>query len=66
MYHIGYVPAKLHTESFGDCDSLQYFPVRGARSGIFPHRTLEGEWHGIAPEVLAPVLKEFLTPDNRV
>jgi hypothetical protein len=22
-------------------------------------RTLEGEWHGIAPEVLAPVLREF-------
>jgi hypothetical protein len=20
MYHIGYVPAKLHTGSFGDCE----------------------------------------------
>jgi pimeloyl-ACP methyl ester carboxylesterase len=27
-------------------------------------RTLEGEWHGVAPEVLAPVLREFFTPDN--
>ncbi len=25
-------------------------------------RTLEGEWHGVAPEVLAPVLGEFFTP----
>ena len=25
-------------------------------------RTLEGEWHGVAPEVLAPVLTEFFTP----
>ena len=24
------------------------------------HRTLEGEWHGIAPEILAPVMVEFL------
>lgn len=25
------------------------------------HRTLPGEWHGVAPDVLAPVLKEFFT-----
>lgn len=24
------------------------------------HRSLTGEWHGVAPEVLAPVLEEFL------
>jgi hypothetical protein len=29
-------------------------------------RTLEGEWHGVAPEVLAPVLTEFFSPDNGV
>lgn len=29
-------------------------------------RTLEGEWHGVAPEVLAPVLIEFFTPGNEV
>jgi hypothetical protein len=27
-------------------------------------RTLEGEWHGVAPEVLAPVLIEFFTLGN--
>ena len=34
-----------------------------------PHaalRTLEGEWHGVAPEVLAPVLTEFFTPRHEV
>jgi pimeloyl-ACP methyl ester carboxylesterase len=29
-------------------------------------RTLEGEWHGVAPDVLAPVLTEFFTADARV
>jgi hypothetical protein len=29
-------------------------------------RTLEGEWHGVAPRVLAPVLKEFFTSGNEV
>ena len=23
------------------------------------HRTLEGEWHGVAPEILAPVMRDF-------
>jgi pimeloyl-ACP methyl ester carboxylesterase len=27
-------------------------------------RTLEGEWHGVAPEVLAPELKQFFTSDG--
>jgi hypothetical protein len=27
-------------------------------------RTLEGEWHGVAPEVLVPVLTEFSTAGN--
>ena len=29
-------------------------------------RTLEGEWHGVAPEILAPVLGEFFTPGTEV
>jgi pimeloyl-ACP methyl ester carboxylesterase len=29
-------------------------------------RTLEGEWHGVAPEALAPVLTEFFTPGNEI
>jgi hypothetical protein len=28
------------------------------------HRTLEGEWHGVAPEILAPVLREFYLADS--
>jgi pimeloyl-ACP methyl ester carboxylesterase len=29
-------------------------------------RTLEGQWHGVAPEVLAPVLTEFFTSGNEI
>jgi hypothetical protein len=29
-------------------------------------RTLEGEWHGVAPKVLAPVLTEFLSSGKEV
>jgi pimeloyl-ACP methyl ester carboxylesterase len=28
------------------------------------HRTLEGEWHGVAPEVLAPVVRDFYLADR--
>ena len=27
------------------------------------HRTLEGEWHGVAPEILAPVMRDFYVVD---
>lgn len=29
-------------------------------------RTLEGEWHGVTPEVLAPVLRAFFTQGSEV
>ena len=28
------------------------------------HRTLVGEWHGVAPEILAPVMREFYLADK--
>jgi alpha-beta hydrolase superfamily lysophospholipase len=28
------------------------------------HRTLEGEWHGVAPEILAPVMRDFYLADR--
>jgi hypothetical protein len=28
-------------------------------------RTLEGEWHGVPPENLAPVLREFFTSGEK-
>jgi pimeloyl-ACP methyl ester carboxylesterase len=28
------------------------------------HRTLDGEWHGVAPDVLAPVMRDFYLSDE--
>lgn len=30
------------------------------------HRTLEGEWHGVAPEILAPVMRDFYLAEQPV
>ena len=40
-----------------------------AAAGALPngiHRTLEGEWHGVAPEVLAPVVRDFYLAEQPV
>ncbi len=47
---------RLHEWSRAAADALP--------NGV--HRTLEGEWHGVAPEILAPVMRDFYLADQPV
>jgi pimeloyl-ACP methyl ester carboxylesterase len=56
----------LVLDSAGSTDNLTGWAASAARQ--LPrggHRSLPGEWHGVADEVLAPVLIEFLTGGSR-
>lgn len=45
---------RLHEWATASADALP--------NGV--HRTLEGEWHGVAPEILAPVMRDFYLVDQ--